>query len=308
MHIGYIGLGKMGSNMVERLSERGYAISAYDPIEDARQKVSAINNVVVFSDVSKMIDSLPKDKKIIWLMIPSNKVSMALDQILPLLSVGDTIIDGGNTFYKNTLAHSKKFDMTGVEFIDVGVSGGPAGARSGACMMIGGKLSKFEELENLFIALCVIDGYAHVGPTGSGHFVKMIHNGIEYGMMQSIGEGFNLLKQANEDPGLQFNFDLEKIAKVYNHGSVITSSLIEWTHQVFKVEGQHLDNISGEISHSGEGEWTVDYAESQDQPVPIIKGALEFRVQSIGNPSFIGKVVSALRNQFGGHSVHNKHD
>jgi 6-phosphogluconate dehydrogenase len=184
--------------------------------------------------------------------------------------------------------------------MDVGVSGGPAGARHGACMMIGGERELFNELETLFKDLSVEGGYGYMGRPGAGHFVKMVHNGIEYGMMQAIGEGFEVMKKS------EFEIDLLEVTKVYNHGSVIESRLVGWLQSAYEKFGADLKGISGEVSHSGEGQWTVEAAERLGMPVENIKQSLDFRINSTGNPTYTGQVVSALRNQFGGHDVGEK--
>ena len=181
--------------------------------------------------------------------------------------------------------------------MDVGVSGGPEGARHGACMMIGGKREKFEKYEQIFNDLSINGGYAYMGDTGAGHFTKMVHNGIEYGMMQAIGEGFEILKSS------EFNLDLNEVSRIYNNGSVIESRLVGWLQNGYKEEGVDLKAISGEISHSGEGLWTVEEAKLKNISAPVIEASLQFRINSTNNPSYAGKVVSVLRNQFGGHSV-----
>ena len=288
----------MGSNMVERLCEKKHKISAYDINELARERIHNITGATACSDYRSLINSLPNDEpRVIWLMVPSFTVVDLVNNLIPLLNKGDIIIDGGNTNFNHSIETANKLRKYEIEFVDVGVSGGPAGARSGACMMIGGNKEVFQEIEPLFMDLCVSDGYAHVGPIGSGHFVKMVHNGIEYGMMQSIAEGFNVMKQSD------FNLDLTKVAKVYGHGSVISSALMDWLYDGYKKFGEDLETISGEVSHSGEGEWTVEYAKSINQPVEIIDKSLQFRKDSTGNPSYTGKVVSMLRNMFGGHEV-----
>ena len=301
MHIGYIGLGKMGLNMVQRLSNTNYHVSAYDLDARARAQADLLPDVTTYDNHQDLIDSLPDQQKIIWLMVPSSVVNQVIADLIPLLNPGDLVIDGGNTNFHHTLENFATLQSQGIEFIDIGVSGGPIGALDGACMMVGASEDNFNRIELLIADLCVKDGYAHVGKPGAGHFTKMVHNGIEYGMMQSIGEGFSLMRSANQDLG--FELDLEKIAHVYNHGSVIESALINWTHQAFKDWGPELDGISGTVNHSGEGQWTVEYAESINHPVDNIKQSLQFRIDSVDSPSFAGKVVSALRNQFGGHNV-----
>ena len=188
----------------------------------------------------------------------------------------------------------------GIDFLDVGVSGGPSGARSGACIMVGGKREIFSEHEKLFKDLSVYKGYGYMGESGAGHFVKMVHNGIEYGMMQAIAEGFAVMKKS------PFKLDLIKIAEVYNHRSVIESRLVDWLRTAFEQYGENLDDIYGSVSQSGEGMWTVEAAKELGIPIPIIEEALRFREQSNETPSYTGQALSAMRNQFGGHEVFKK--
>ena len=298
LHLGYIGLGKMGSNMVERLCETGHTVSAYDPIESARVRLDNVPNATAYDSYKAMVDSLPKNSQnIVWVMVPSKVNSQVINKVADLLGPDDLMIDGGNTNFNQTLEHAKLLSDKDIKFMDVGVSGGPTGARSGACMMVGGDKENFDKLEQLFIDLCVPDGYGYMGQAGAGHFVKMVHNGIEYGMMQAIGEGFALLHDS------QYDLDLTKVAHVYGHGSVISSSLIDWLYRGYQTYGQDLEQVSGEVAHSGEGQWTVEYAKEVDVFVDNIAQSLQFRIDSAGNPSYTGKVVSTLRNQFGGHEV-----
>lgn len=302
MKIGYIGLGKMGSNMVERLLEKGHQVLAYN-----RSKEPVDMIVERGAEGSYSIDELIKgldgeSKKVIWLMVSWQAVDSVIDEILPFLNTGDIVIDGGNSPYFETLKRADKLQSKGINFLDVGVSGGPGGARNGACLMIGGKKEIYQELENLFKDLSIENGYAYLGKNGAGHFVKMVHNGIEYGMMQSLAEGFAILKEAKKD----FDFNLSEIAEIYNHGSVIESRLVGWLENALEEKGEDLEGISGEVSHSGEGLWTVETADKLGVKTEIIKKSLDFRVESKGNPSYTGKVVSALRNQFGGHDVGEK--
>ena len=301
-HIGYIGLGKMGSNMVERLCEMGHIVSAYDPAQAARDRLANIDNATAYDNYQAMIETLPAKNRIIWVMVPSSVTTEVITTLSELANTDDVIIDGGNTNYQHTLEHHKLLLKRQINFIDVGVSGGPTGARTGACMMIGGDKDIFDRIKKLFIDLTVSDGYEYVGPVGSGHFVKMIHNGIEYGMMQAIAEGFNLLHKAD------FDIDLSKVAKVYNHGSVIQSALINWLYQGYQKHGQNLESIKGSVDHSGEGQWTVDFAKRINQPAEIIERSLEFRKKSTNNPSYTGQVLSTLRNEFGGHHAIIKTD
>jgi len=303
MRIGYIGLGKMGMAMVRRLLEKGHQVVATDPDGNARREAEAAGAETVAS-LEEFRDRLPGEK-FIWIMVPHQTVDTVLADLGPVLNVGDVVMDGGNSNYRETLRRGADLGDRGIVFMDVGVSGGPDGARHGACMMIGGARDKFDKYEQLFKDLSVKDGYAYMGRTGAGHYVKMIHNGIEYGMMQAIGEGFEILKSS------LFDLNLDDVARIYNHGSVIESRLIGWLQNAFREEGADLAAISGEISHSGEGLWTVEEAkecrvnptQSKNIPVPVIEASLQFRIASKGNPSYTGQVVSALRNQFGGHSV-----
>lgn len=289
--IGLIGLGKMGMNMALRLKEKGWQVIGYD------KKLKSSENIKVVDSINKLVDSLPKPK-IIWLMVPAGKpVDETIAELYHLLNRGDIVIDGGNSFYKDSIRHYQKLNTKGIKFVDVGVSGGPEGARNGACLMIGGKKETFVFLEDLFKDLAVENGYQFFEGYGAGHFVKMIHNGIEYGMMQAIAEGFTILKNS------KYKLELNKVAEVYNNGSVIESRLIAWLKEAFDIYGENLKDVSGKVAHTGEGEWTVNTAKEMDLKVKIIEGALEFRKQSSKNPSYTGKILTALRNRFGGHPI-----
>lgn len=299
MTIGYIGLGKMGLNMVEHLQEKGHQAVAYNRSPESVKKAITFGAEGA-SSLEELVGKL-EGPRTIWLMVPWKAVDGVLDDLLPLLSPGDLVIDGGNSPYIETLKRAERIEGSGIHFMDIGVSGGPGGARNGACMMVGGDKEDFEKVEGLIKDLCVPEGYGYMGRHGAGHYVKMVHNGIEYGMMQAIGEGFEVMKRAKE-----FDIDLEAVASVYNHGSVIESRLVGWLLDGFKKYGTELSDISGEVSHSGEGLWTVEAAKRIGVQVPIIEGALKFREDSQGNPSYTGQVVSVQRNQFGGHDVSKK--
>lgn len=346
--IGLIGLGKMGRNMAFRLLEKGWRVTAFDKAVRGRTRTSrgltqTPEKITVADSVKNLVKVLKKPR-VIWLMVPAGAAvdetifsksdkgntagSLSLiranggikDSLSHLLDAGDTIIDGGNSFYEDSIKRAKKLKKLGINFLDVGVSGGPAGARYGASLMVGGQKSAYDSFEDLFRDLAVPNGYEYMGKSGAGHFVKMVHNGIEYGMMQAIAEGFNVLRtadlrgftptpkfgvgaSADKRRKLQYKFDLKKIADVYNHGSVIESRLVKWLEKAFSEYGENLEGISGSVGHTGEGEWTVKTAKKLGVPAPIIKAALDFRIQSKKNPSYIGKILSALRNQFGGHKV-----
>lgn len=296
MQLAYIGLGKMGLNMVERLIERGYDVFVYDLSSEAVEKAVSFGAKKTES-LTDMVGKLSAPR-LVWTMVfPHSAVDSVLKELAPLLQRGDAVIDGGNAFYKDSIRRAQELEKRGIEFLDAGVSGGPAGARNGACIMVGGKREVFSQFSPLFKDLTVQDGYGYMGKSGAGHFVKMVHNGIEYGMMQAIAEGFTILKQSNLD------IDLTKVADVYNHKSVIESRLVGWLKDAYEQYGENLDVVSGTVGHTGEGEWTAKIAKEMGVPVPIIEGAFQFRAQSEKNPSYTGKVLSALRNMFGGHSV-----
>ncbi len=298
MKIGYIGLGKMGENMVLRLLEHGWDVVAYNRSKEPIKEVESFGAFGAYS-FDELVMKL-ETPRLIWLMTPHDTVDDVLERLIPLLCEGDVIIDGGNSNFKETKRRAKEIEKRGLKFMDVGVSGGPSGARNGACVMVGGDKNLFEKYEKLFSDISAPKAYAYMGRHGAGHFVKMVHNGIEYGMMQAIGEGFEILKKS------EFNLNLIDVAKIYNNRSVIESRLTDWLQKAFEQNGEDLNGISGSVSASGEGLWTVQTAKDMNIPVPIIGGSLKFREESQKNPSYTGKVVSALRNQFGGHDVKEK--
>jgi len=298
MKLGYIGLGKMGFNMVERLLDKGYVPVVYDMNEEAVTELSK-RGAEAAASLPSLIEAL-QPPRLLWLMVPYQAVDPVLKELAPLLQQGDTVIDGGNSPYKESMRRASELEKQGIDFLDIGVSGGPRGAREGACLMIGGKETLFEKFEDLFRSLSADRGYGYMGKAGSGHFVKMVHNGIEYGMMQAIAEGFAVMKAS------PFDLNLSAVSEVYNHRSVIESRLIEWLEHAFEEYGEDLREIAGSVSQSGEGLWTVEAGKELGIPVPIIEGALNFRMQSQDRPSYTGQIVSALRNQFGGHEVFKK--
>lgn len=296
MQLGYIGLGKMGIGMVERLLEHGQKVVVWNrslgPVAQA-QTAGAIAAETLEDMVEKLVAP-----RVIWLMLPAGDVTeQYFVQLLRVLEPGDTIIEGANSFYEDSIRRGKLAEERDIQFIDVGVSGGPGGAREGACLMIGGESGRAEEFAELWEAAAAPDSYRYFHSVGAGHFVKMVHNGIEYGMMQAIGEGFALMKQA------PFQLDLVAAAEIYNNRSVIESRLIGWLLSGYQKHGPELNQISGSVKHSGEGAWTVKTAEKLGLAVPVIKESLQFRVDSTNNPSYTGQVVSVLRNEFGGHDV-----
>jgi 6-phosphogluconate dehydrogenase len=298
MKLGYIGLGKMGFNMVERLLEKGYDVVVFNRSEKALKDIVQYGAEPVNS-LQSLTLSLTSPR-LIWLMVPYQAVDTIFEDLIPGLQKGDTIIDGGNSPYRESMRRARELEEKGIYLLDVGVSGGPSGARNGACIMVGGRKEIFKKFRKLFRDLSVRGGYGYMGKSGAGHFVKMVHNGIEYGMMQALAEGFAVMKAS------PFDLDLNKVAEMYNHRSVIESRLVGWLEKAFKQYGEDLNEISGSVSHSGEGVWTVEAAKELGVSVPIIEGALNFRIESQRNPSYTGQILSALRNQFGGHEVFEK--
>lgn len=298
MKLGYIGLGKMGCNMVELLLEKGHQVTVYDRSAEAVGKIAQKGAKPAVS-INAIVTSLELPR-LVWLMVPSQAVDPVITELAPRLAKDDTIVDGGNSPYKDSIRRAKELERQGVNFLDAGVSGGPGGARTGACIMVGGNEHVFRTYERLFRDLAIERGYAYLGKSGAGHFVKMVHNGIEYGMMQALAEGFAILKASD------FNLDLTKVADLYNRRSVIESRLVGWLKTAYEQYGAGLKDISGSAEQSGEGMWTVDAAKELKVDAPIIKGAIDFRLESQKNPSYTGRVISALRHQFGGHEVKEK--
>lgn len=294
--IGIVGLGKMGGGVAAHLAELGWNVVGFDLSPEARTTVqkSGVETVESLNELAQKLEA----PRTVWVMLQAGAVSeKAITEVSDLLAQGDIVIDAANAFYEDTVRRATTLETKGLRFIDIGYSGGPHGARHGGCLMIGGEQTDIDSHAELFTSLALKDGWQHVGSHGAGHFVKMVHNGIEYGMMQSIAEGIAVLK------AFQPALDLNKIASLYNHGSVIESRLVGWLESGFKQYGTELESISGTVAHTGEGEWTVKTAEKLGIPVPSIKLAFDFRVASKDKPSYTGKVLSMLRNQFGGHST-----
>lgn len=298
--IGIIGLGKMGGNIARRLLDSGWRVVGYNrsPVETKElEKAGMLGSYSPDALVSKL-----NPPRLVWLMVPAGKpvddvIFGKEEGLINYLKKGDVIIDGGNSFYKDSVRRSSALAKKGIGFLDIGVSGGPAGARYGASLMIGGEKRLYDQFLRLFEDISVADGYSYMGKSGAGHFVKMIHNGIEYGMMQAIAEGFTVLKR------VKYKLDLAGIAEVYNHGSVIESRLVGWLKNALKLHGGDLNGISGSVAHTGEGDWTVKTAKELGIKARIIEESLNFRILSEKNPSYTGKVLSALRGQFGGHQT-----
>ncbi len=294
--IGVVGLGKMGTGIARQLLEKGWKVIGYNrTYEVARQMEN--EGLVGAATLAELVKKL-KSPRVIWIMVPPGKpVDEVIGGLLPNLQKGDIVIDAGNTFYKDDIKRSRQLEQRGYKFVDVGVSGGPTGARYGACFMVGGERKSFDYLLPLYIDLTVPQGVEFFAGVGAGHFVKMVHNGIEYGMMQAIAEGFTIMKYS------KYNLDLAKVAEVYNHGSVIESKLMGWLEKGLKLFGEDLNVVAGSVPRGGEADWTVDTAKELRVKTKIIEEAVKFRLESEKNPSYTGKILNAVRNMFGGHSL-----
>ncbi len=298
MKIGMIGLGKMGANMTSRLLRGGHEVVAFDLNEDAIQNAEAEGAVGArtLAEVAEKLSS----PRVVWVMVPSGKITESvISELGELLRDGDTIIDGGNTFYKDDIRRAETLAEKNIHYVDVGTSGGVWGLAEGYSMMIGGETEAVSRLSPIVETLAPTAdlGWGHVGPVGAGHFVKMIHNGIEYGLMQAYAEGFEIM-HAKKDYGL----DLHQVAEIWRHGSVVRSWLLDLTANALEGD-QDLSDIAGYVSDSGEGRWTVFEAVDLDVPAPVITLSLLRRFSSRQDESYAAKILSAMRNQFGGHAV-----
>jgi len=294
--IGIVGLGKMGSNVAENLDQQGYNVIGYDPSEESRNRVDVASGTTVGS-VGGLVSGLP-EPRVIWMMVPHGVVDQALDDLRAYLQAGDVVIDAGNSDYRETKRRSQELAEHSIVLVDAGVSGGPEGARHGSAVMVGGPDEVVGELSGLFADLAVEEGFRHIGPCGSGHFAKTVHNGIEYGILQSIAEGFTLLKEGPCD------IDPKAAAEIYANGSVIQSQLIDMLEDAFAEYGTDLDDISSYVEAGGTGHWTVREAKAFDVPHEAIESAVTFRDQSEERGGFAGRVIMALRSMFGGHDPH----
>ena len=295
MQVGLIGLGRMGSGMTVRLLQGGHQVMVYDRLPEAGAALAG-KGATVGGSLADLAQKL-KAPRILWLMIPAGPpVDDTIQGLSGTLSPGDVIIDGGNSNYKDSIRRAEALRSKQIEFLDVGVSGGIWGLKVGFNLMIGGNQAVFQQAEPIFKTLAPPDGYAYVGPSGAGHYSKMVHNGIEYSMLQSYAEGFEILKAA------PFGFDLEQLAKLWNHGSVIRSWLLELAQAAFEQDPQ-LSRIRGYVDDSGEGRWTLQEAIDHAVPAPALAMSLFMRFRSRQDDSFSDKVIAALRNEFGGHPV-----
>ena len=298
MEIGMIGLGRMGGNMVQRLLKGGHRVAAYDRSPEAVDASRSLGAVGA-SSVEDMVAGLPRSRAV-WIMVPAGQpTDDTIDSLVPLLRPGDTILDGGNSNYKDSVRRSEKLAGHDIDFLDVGTSGGIWGLAEGYCLMIGGKAEVFKRLEPIFQTLApgADKGYSHVGPSGAGHFVKMIHNGIEYGLMQAYAEGFEIMGAK-----VEFDLDLAAIAETWRYGSVVRSWLLDLTAASL-AEDPNLESLRAYVDDSGEGRWTVQESVDLAVPAPVIALSLQQRFRSRQNQPLGGRVLAAMRNQFGGHAV-----
>jgi 6-phosphogluconate dehydrogenase len=295
MQVGIIGLGKMGFNLALNLKRNNYDVVAQDVNSDFVSKIGQEGIETAFS-VEELCKKLT-NRRVIWLMVPAGEiVDAVITSLLPYLSKSDIIIDGGNSNYNDSKRRYAQLKEHGIDFLDCGTSGGTSGALNGACTMIGGEADVFDYVAKVFKDISVENGFLYTGAAGSGHFTKMVHNGIEYGMMQSIAEGFEVFEHS------EFDIDFQKTAKLFNHGSVVRSWLMELTENAFSKDAR-LDGIKGIMHSSGEGKWTLETALDLGVPTPVIALSIMMRYRSQMSDTFSGKVVAALRNEFGGHAV-----
>ena len=322
MQIGFIGLGRMGGNMTRRLTAAGHSVVAWDRNADAVRAAADAKGVSAASSVEDLVRQLQKPRAV-WVMVPAgDPTEEAITALSSRLTPGDVVIDGGNTHFKDDVRRAKTLAAKGIEYVDVGTSGGVWGAERGYCLMIGGSPNVVERLTPLFRSLApgssgavetnvnapesstASEGYLHCGPAGAGHFVKMIHNGIEYGLMQSYAEGFDILRNA-DSPSLpadqRYTLDLAEIAEVWRHGSVVSSWLLDLAAIALRQDPQ-LEGFTGTVGDSGEGRWTVAAAIAEDVPADVLTTALFTRFRSRRDHTFAEKLLSALRAQFGGHA------
>lgn len=300
--IGIVGLGKMGVGLARQWHEKGWRVVVYNRHLEKAKELEG-EGIEAAATRDEFVARL-RAPHIVWLMVTAGKpvddLLFGQDGLATKLKKGDIVIDGGNSFFEDSMRRAKRLMKKGIKFLDIGVSGGPAGARHGACLMIGGDETSYKKLEPLFADASVAGGYAYFGKAGAGHFVKMVHNGIEYGMMQSIAEGFALMKKS------PFKLDLQNVAQLYNRGSVIESRLVGWLESGYRKFGEELKDVSGSVAYTGEGEWTVTTGKKWKMKLPVIEDSFKFRVRSKKSPGYMGKILSALRNQFGGHSIGKK--
>jgi 6-phosphogluconate dehydrogenase len=297
MQLGFVGLGKMGGNMVHRIHrDSDHQVIAFDFNEDA-VKTAEEHGATGAGSLEEVVSKLEAPRTV-WIMVPSgDPTQQTVEALAKLLEKGDTIVDGGNSNWHDDVRRASDLDAQGIHYIDVGTSGGVWGLEVGYCMMVGGHEESVQRLGPILDVLAPPDGWRRFGDAGAGHFVKMVHNGVEYGMMQAYAEGFDLMHAS------RFPIELKEVAALWNRGSVVRSWLCELAERAFDAEGNDLEDIRGHVADSGEGRWTIQDAIDHDVPVPVLSAALFARFYSRGNGDFTARVLAALRNQFGGHAV-----
>jgi 6-phosphogluconate dehydrogenase len=296
MRIGFVGLGRMGANMVRRLLREGHEVVAYNRTPEKTKEIAGEGATAAFS-IAELVEKLDKPRAV-WIMVPAGDATEAqIEELLEHLEAGDTIIDGGNTNFHDDQRRQRELVAKGINYVDAGTSGGIWGLQVGYCLMVGGEKAAVEPLEPVFRSLAPEGGYLHVGGPGAGHYVKMVHNGIEYGLMQAYAEGFEIMHASS------YELDLAAISELWMQGSVVRSWLLELAGRAFRANGQDLDHLKGYVEDSGEGRWTVQEAIDHDVPAPIITLSLLTRFRSRQDDSYGAKVLAALRNEFGGHAV-----
>jgi len=302
MHLGFIGLGRMGANMCRRLAQDGHSLVVHNRTVQvgtdlAAELTGARHKVVAAASVAELVSKLEKPRAV-WIMVPAGQPTEdQISELLGHLEPGDTIVDGGNTNFHDDVRRHADLAAKGFHYVDAGVSGGIWGLKVGFCLMVGGEPEVVNPLEPIFRSLAPTDGYLHTGGPGSGHYVKMVHNGIEYGLMQAYAEGFEILHASD------YGLDLTAISDLWNHGSVVRSWLLELATDAFKSNGQDLEHLKGWVADSGEGRWTLQESIDRDVPAPVIALSLLMRFRSRQDDSYGAKVLAALRNEFGGHAV-----
>jgi 6-phosphogluconate dehydrogenase len=298
MRLGMVGLGKMGGNMVQRLARGGHEVVAFDRDPEVTGRVAGAAEGAIGAATLEDLVSILQAPRVVWVMVPAgDPTEQTLTTLAGLMEAGDVLIDGGNSNFNDTKRRAAELGARGIRLIDAGTSGGIWGLEKGYCLMVGGEPEAVAMCEPAFLTLAPEDGYAHVGPSGAGHFTKMVHNGIEYGLMQAYAEGFEILHRS------EFPLDLRRVAGLWNNGSVVRSWLLELLERAYAAEGQDLERIRGWVADSGEGRWTVQTAMDLDVPAPVITLALQARFRSRQDQSYAAQVTAALRNQFGGHAV-----
>jgi 6-phosphogluconate dehydrogenase len=298
MQIGFVGLGKMGGNMVHRIKrDSDHDVVAFD-FNDEAVSAAEEHGAQGAHSLEELVSKLDSPPRAVWVMVPAGEATRStMDQLADLLDEGDVIVDGGNSNWHEDVARGEALSKKGIHYLDVGTSGGVWGLEVGYCMMVGGTDKGVEVLSPILDVLAPPDGWRHFGEAGAGHFVKMVHNGIEYGIMQAYAEGFELMHKS------KYPIEMKEVAGLWNRGSVVRSWLCELAEKAFETEGNDLEGIKGWVSDSGEGRWTIIDGIDNDVPMPVITAALAARYYSRGNGDYTARVLSALRNQFGGHSV-----